>query len=53
MRRSRRLLNVARVLAAVAGVGFAYAAYVYLTLPDVRPLATVNPESTAFMALSK
>jgi monofunctional biosynthetic peptidoglycan transglycosylase len=31
--------------------GFALLAYVYLTLPDVRPLATVNPTSTAFMEL--
>jgi monofunctional biosynthetic peptidoglycan transglycosylase len=26
-------------------------AYSYLTLPDVRPLATVNPRTTAFIAL--
>jgi monofunctional biosynthetic peptidoglycan transglycosylase len=36
---------------AVAAVGFAYLAYVYVTLPDVRPLATTNPESTAFIEL--
>lgn len=28
---------------------FAILSYVYLTLPDVRPLATVNPSTTAFM----
>lgn len=28
---------------------FAILSYVYLTLPDVRPLATVNPSMTAFM----
>ena len=31
--------------------GFAYAAYMYLSLPDVRELRTVNPDSTAFMRL--
>ena len=31
--------------------GFAYTAYVYLSLPDVRPLRTVNPADTAFMRL--
>jgi monofunctional biosynthetic peptidoglycan transglycosylase len=51
MRRSRRLLTVARLLAALAGVGFAYAAYVYLTLPDVRPLRTEPPATTAFIEL--
>ena len=35
----------------VAGFGFACVAYAYLTLPDVRPLATVNPVDTAFMAI--
>jgi monofunctional biosynthetic peptidoglycan transglycosylase len=34
-----------------AAVGFAALAYVYLTLPDVRPLITTNPTSTAFMEL--
>jgi monofunctional biosynthetic peptidoglycan transglycosylase len=36
------------MLALVAG--FWFLAYVYLTLPDVRPLATTNPASTAFIA---
>jgi len=31
--------------------GFAYAAYMYLSLPDVRALRVRNPESTAFMRL--
>jgi monofunctional biosynthetic peptidoglycan transglycosylase len=31
--------------------GFAYAAYLYLSLPDVRPLRTGNPTSTAWMRL--
>jgi monofunctional biosynthetic peptidoglycan transglycosylase len=36
---------------AVAAVGFAACAYLYLSLPDVRPLRTKNPETTAFMEL--
>ena len=40
-----------RILTGVAGVGFGVVSYVYLTLPDVRPLATVNPTSTAFMRM--
>ncbi len=35
----------------VAVLGFAYLAYLYLTLPDVRSLAKNNPSSTAFMRL--
>ena len=42
---------LARAAAAVAAAAFAFFAYVYLTLPDVRPLATTNPKTTAFMAL--
>lgn len=38
------------VVGAVA-VAFALLAYAYLTLPDVRPLATANPSTTAFMDL--
>jgi monofunctional glycosyltransferase len=40
-----------RVLAGLSAFGFALVSYVYLTLPDVRPLATQNPTSTAFMRL--
>jgi monofunctional glycosyltransferase len=40
-----------RVVAIVFAAAFAYAAYIYLTLPDVRPLRTDNPRSTAFMDL--
>jgi monofunctional biosynthetic peptidoglycan transglycosylase len=36
---------------AVAAAGFAVFAWIYLTLPDVRPLAKTNPETTAFMDL--
>ena len=32
-------------------MAFAYLAYIYLTLPDVRPLAKENPKTTAFMEL--
>jgi monofunctional biosynthetic peptidoglycan transglycosylase len=41
---------VRAVIALGAGV-FALLAYVYLTLPDVRPLATTNPQTTAFMEM--
>ncbi len=40
-----------RILAGVAAIGFGLVSYVYLMLPDVRPLATVNPTSTAFMRM--
>lgn len=40
-----------RVALALAATGFAYVAYVYLTLPDVRGLAKDNPTTTAFMQL--
>ena len=36
---------------AVAAIGFALLVYAYLTLPDVRPLKTSNPVTTAFMEL--
>jgi monofunctional glycosyltransferase len=35
----------------IATVGFGLLAYIYLTLPDVRPLAKTNPTSTAFMEI--
>ena len=38
-------------LAAGGAVAFAVIAYVYLTLPDVRPLARTNPTTTAFMEM--
>jgi monofunctional biosynthetic peptidoglycan transglycosylase len=38
-------------LAALAGMGFVCAAYLYLTLPDVRPLRTSTPSTTAFIEL--
>jgi monofunctional glycosyltransferase len=36
---------------AIPVVGFAVLAYSYLTLPDVRPLKSSNPTTTAFMEL--
>ena len=32
-------------------LGFAYLCYVYLLLPDVRPLSSTNPTTTAFIQL--
>jgi monofunctional glycosyltransferase len=49
LRRSIRIFG--RGVLAVAALGFGYLAYVYLTLPDVRPLAKTNPTTTAFMQL--
>jgi monofunctional glycosyltransferase len=40
-----------RVLTASCAVVFAAAAYVWITLPDVRPLRRTNPLSTAFMQM--
>lgn len=37
---------------AAAGL-FGYLSYVYLTLPDVRPLARTNPTTTAFIELRR
>jgi monofunctional glycosyltransferase len=46
-----RMRTVGRAFAALLGVGFACAAYIYLTLPDVRVLRTENPSITAFMEI--
>jgi len=46
-----RVRTVGRWIAAAAAAGFACLAYSYLTLPDVRPLRTNNPKTTAFMEL--
>jgi monofunctional biosynthetic peptidoglycan transglycosylase len=40
-----------RLLGWIAAAGFGWLAYAYLTLPDVRPLAESNPQSTAFIEL--
>jgi monofunctional biosynthetic peptidoglycan transglycosylase len=49
MKGAARLLG--RGVAVLLASGFAYLAYIYLTLPDVRPLRTANPTTTAFMDL--
>jgi monofunctional biosynthetic peptidoglycan transglycosylase len=43
--------KLGRAVAALLAAGFACAAYIYLTLPDVRSLRTANPTTTAFMEL--
>jgi monofunctional biosynthetic peptidoglycan transglycosylase len=40
-----------RAIAIVFAVAFGVLAITYLTLPDVRPLRTSNPQTTAFMEL--
>ncbi len=47
----RFVRRLARAVTILAAVTFAVIGYVYLTLPDVRVLARVNPTSTAFMRL--
>jgi monofunctional glycosyltransferase len=44
----KRLLNV---ILGVVAFGFGLLAYSFLTLPDVRPLKTINPSTTAFIEL--
>ena len=50
-RRRTRMRTAGRIIAAMFAVGFACAAYIYLTLPDVRVLRTKNPPTTAFIEL--
>ena len=45
------LQRIGQVLVGTAAVGFGVAAYGYVTLPDVRPLADANPTTTAFIEL--
>jgi monofunctional biosynthetic peptidoglycan transglycosylase len=45
------LRRVGRGIAIAGAVVFATVAYVYLSTPDVRPLRTANPQTTAFMEL--
>jgi monofunctional biosynthetic peptidoglycan transglycosylase len=40
-----------RGLTGTAAIAFSLVAYAYLTLPDVRPLVSSNPSTTAFMEL--
>ena len=48
-----RARAVGRWLLILTTLGFAYLCYIYLTLPDVRVLATSNPSTTAFIELRK
>ena len=50
-KRARVLRRVSRGAITAAAIAFALVGYVYLTLPDVRVLATINPTTTAFMKL--
>jgi len=43
--------RVLRGVGIVAASAFALLSYIYLTLPDVRPLKTENPTTTAFIEL--
>jgi monofunctional biosynthetic peptidoglycan transglycosylase len=47
----RRVRSLHRIPVAIAGVVFGCLIYLYLTLPDVRPLARENPSTTAFIEL--
>jgi monofunctional biosynthetic peptidoglycan transglycosylase len=49
--RPSALRIVLRVAIAIPAAAFALLAYLYLTVPDVRPLKTANPTTTAFMEL--
>jgi monofunctional biosynthetic peptidoglycan transglycosylase len=51
MGRRGRAGIVWRAFTGLLALGFACAAYIYLTLPDVRVLRTSNPATTAFMEL--
>jgi monofunctional biosynthetic peptidoglycan transglycosylase len=43
--------RAAQIAIGLAAACFALLAYVFVTLPDVRPLATKNPSTTAFIEL--
>ena len=45
--------TIVRFLVLLPALAFAYLAYIYLTLPDVRALEKSNPKTTAFMELRK
>jgi monofunctional biosynthetic peptidoglycan transglycosylase len=50
-RRTKGPGRLARRSLGAAALAFAYLGYVYLSLPDVRPLVTDSPTTTAFMQL--
>jgi monofunctional biosynthetic peptidoglycan transglycosylase len=43
--------HLGRALRLIPALAFSVLAYIYLTLPDVRPLRETNPETTAFIEL--
>ena len=43
--------RILRIAAGAGAVAFGVLSYMYLTLPDVRPIATTNPKTTAFIEL--
>lgn len=47
----RAALRAGQALVVLAALGFGWAIYIYLTLPDVRTLARTNPTTTAFIEL--
>ena len=49
----RRSSRWVRWVGGALGVGFALLAWLYLTLPDVRGLATTNPATTAFIEIRR
>jgi monofunctional glycosyltransferase len=50
-KRRRGLGRAGQVVAGACAAMFAYGAFVYVTLPDVRDLKIHNPDSTAFIQL--
>ena len=48
---SSLLMRIGRWPIAAMAFGYVYLTAVYLTLPDVRPLATAAPATTAFIEL--
>jgi monofunctional biosynthetic peptidoglycan transglycosylase len=51
--RMKRARGVGRWLGWAAAAAFGGLAYAYLTVPDVRPLRSTNPPSTAFIELRR
>ena len=45
--------RAAKIVIGLLAACFAILSYTFLTLPDVRPLATTNPQTTAFIELRK
>jgi monofunctional biosynthetic peptidoglycan transglycosylase len=45
------LSSLVKALLAIPAIAFSLIAYAYLSLPDIRPLKTSNPSTTAFIEL--